>query len=552
MKPLLSKALLTLAAVVLAACGGATAPEMAPPRPNILWITVEDMSPRLGAYGDAVATSPNIDRLAAEGMRYTRAFSISGVCAPSRAALITGMYPTSIGTHHMRTTHEAPGLPGPYVAVPPPEVKAFTEYLRAAGYYTSNNAKTDYQFASIRDARQPLTAWDASGRTAHWRGHQPGQPFFAVFNSSRTHESRVWPNPDEAPMLDPAAVDVPPYYPDTPVVRQDLARHYDNITRVDQWVGEILQQLEDDGLADSTIVFFYSDHGDGLPRAKRWPYDSGIHVPLIIRWPGRLDPGAVEDRLVSFVDFGPTVLSLAGVVIPDHIQGQAFLGDQAAPPRSFVYAARDRMDEVYDRIRAVRDARFKYIRNFEPEKPYVQPIAYRNRMPLMQELLRLHESGQLDGPQALWFRLTKPVEELYDTDADPHEIDNLADDPAYGEVLERMRAALATWMDETNDMGEIPEAEMIAQMWPGGVQPETAPPEISPSGGSFIAPTTVEITCATDGASIAYTTEQGEDPHWLLYTGPLDVRDTTTLRARAIRYGYQESTETVAAFTFEE
>ncbi len=523
--------------VLLSGCG--TRPD-APP-PNILWITVEDMSPRLGAYGDKLASTPHIDRLAAEGKRYTRAFSISGVCAPSRAALITGMYPTSIGAHHMRTTMVHEDLPGPYLTVPPPEVKAFSEYLRAAGFFATNNAKTDYQFAPISDGRQPITAWDESGHEAHWRNREPGQPFFAVFNSTRTHESRVWPDPEEEPILDPSLVEVPPYYPDTPVVRADIARHYDNIARVDRWVGSILAELEEDGLADSTIVFFFSDHGDGLPRAKRWIYDSGIHVPLIVRWPGRVEVGSVDERLVSFVDFGPTVLSVAGVPLPEHLQGQPFLGDAAAAPRQYVFAARDRMDEVYDMMRAVRDPRFKYIRNFYPERPYVRTIAYRDRMPTMKELLGLHAANELTGPQALWFRQTKPVEELYDTERDPHETRNLADSVAYADVLDRMRGALKSWMADVRDLGAVPEAEMIETMWPGGIQPVTATPKFSVQDRIGECET-VRMESDTEGASIAYTTDVGEDAHWKLYSRPISVcRGSPAVGARAVRYGYRES-----------
>ena len=520
----------------LAGCSGAPSVQLSEAPPNILWITVEDLSPRLSAYGDSLANTPSLNRLASEGMTFTRVFSVSGVCAPSRSALITGMYPISIGTHHMRTTHEAPGLPGPYLAVPPPHVKTFTESLRAAGYYCSNNAKTDYQFGT------PLTAWDESSDTAHWRGRAPGQPFFAVFNSGRTHESRVWPNAEEEAMLDPARVEVPPYYPDTPVVRTDLARHYDNITRVDLWVGRILEQLEDDGLSENTIVFFFSDHGDGLPRAKRWVYDSGLRVPMFVRWTGEIAPGSVTDRLVSFVDFAPTVLSLAGVEIPEHIQGKAFLGAAAGPAREYVFAARDRMDEAYDRMRAARDERFKYILHFQPEKPYVQTIPYRNRMPLMQELLRLNQEGRLEGPQQLWFRSRKPPQELYDLHSDPHEIKNLAEDPGHRQILERLRQAMEAWRTEVGDMGVIPEDRMVEQMWPGGVQPVTATPSIHPSGGESGRPLQVTLSCPTNGASIAYTTEEGETPYWRLYHGPVELTGNL-LRARAVRYGYKESAE---------
>jgi N-sulfoglucosamine sulfohydrolase len=518
----------------------------APPRPpNILWLTVEDLSPKLGCYGDALANTPNLDRLAAEGARFTNVFSTAPVCSPSRATLITGMYATSIGAHQHRANDNFPSFGHrPYLAVPPPYVKAFTEYLRAAGYYCTNNAKTDYQFAPHTDPRQPLTAWDDSSQTAHWRNRpRADQPFFAVFNSARTHESRVWPDPNEAPMLDPAKVVLPPYYPDTPIIRRDYARHYDNVARMDQWIGGMLRQLKADGLGENTIVFFFSDHGDGLPRAKRWLYDSGLHVPMIIRWPGHLEPGSVNDDLLSFVDFAPTLLLLASVEIPAHMQGQAFLGPQKKPPRKYIFAARDRMDESHDMRRAVRDQRFKYIRNYFPDRPYVLPNEYRDRMPLMQELLRLNAEGKLKGPPALMFRQRKPVEELYDVKADPYEINNLADSPEYKDVLAEMRRLVDEWREETKDMGEIPETRLSEMMWPGGVQPQTAKPVITPSGGGLDRPVGVRISAATEGASIAYTTEKGEQAHWLLYTSPVEVRGPATVRARAVRYGFKESEE---------
>ena len=348
----------------LAAAGGVFAKPPAwaqgAKRPNILWISCEDTSPDLGCYGDEYATTPNLDRFATEGARYTRCFSISGVCAPSRSSIITGMYQTTIGTMHMRTR-----------AVPSPEVKCFTEYLRAAGYYCTNNSKTDYQF------EPPFTAWDESSTKAHWRNRAKDQPFFAVMNLTVSHESSIrMPESrrrrggDRVPpemRHDPGKAKVPPYYPDTPVTRRDWATYYDTVTAMDMQVADILKELEDDGLADDTIVFFWGDHGRGLPRAKRWIYDSGIHVPLIVRWPGRIEPGSVVEDLVSFVDFGPPVLSLAAVDVPSHMQGQPFLGDQKAAPREYIYASRDRMDEAYDLIRAVRDKRYKYIRNYMPE-----------------------------------------------------------------------------------------------------------------------------------------------------------------------------------------
>ena len=542
------KILLSLAAIAATAAGigqvasGAKAPQ----RPNILWITNEDMSPHLGSYGDPQARTPNLDRLAAQGARFTRAFSISGVCAPSRSAIITGMYPSSIGTHHMRMK-----------GVPPSYVKCFTEYLRAVGYYCTNNSKTDYNFDP------PVTAWDESSRKAHWRGRAKGQPFFAVFNITVTHESRIRSEREEFLKLsaalkpedrhDPAQLQLPPYYPDTPEVRKDWTQYYDLITAMDYKVAEILKQLEEDGLADNTIVFYYSDHGVGLPRAKRWLYDSGTHIPLIIRWPGKIKPGTVRDDLVSFIDFGPTVLSLAGVTIPSYIQGQAFLGDQAAEPREYIHGARDRMDETYDIIRAVRDKRYKYIRNFEPGKPYAQYIGYSERTPTMKIMRDHNKYGKLTGPQKLFFLPTKPVEELYDTQSDPHEINNLAGSLEHEGVVERMRGELKRWMAESKDLGLIPEHVLAEKRRPGGVWAVTAAPSVtpnvSPQGGSFRGPITVELNCATEGASIAYTTEAGEKPAWKLYTGKIKITRSTTLRTKAIRIGYQESPEVQVPFS---
>jgi arylsulfatase A-like enzyme len=471
------------------------------------------------------------------------------------------MYPISIGTHHMRTTHtnrSTPELPTPYAAVVPHYVKCFTEYLRAVGYYCTNNVKTDYQFDP------PLTAWDRLSAQAHWRNRpDPDQPFFAVFNLNRTHESGMWPDKCPEPTFDPDSIKLPPYFPDTPKVREAMARMYTNIEYNDGVLGGLLSQLEEDGLADNTIVFHWSDHGP-LPRGKRWPYDSGVHMPMIVRWPGNLEPGSVNEELISTIDLGPTVLSLAGVEIPWHMQGQAFLGAQSGPPRDYVYMSRDRYDESYDMVRATRDKRFKYIRNYYPDRPYLLWIPYRNRHPILQEMWRLYMAGELQGPQLLMFQPNRPVEELYDTQSDPYEVHSLAGDPAYQPELKRLRGALDAWIKEVGDMGEIPEAEMVRRWYPDGEKPETAPPvfvpiceespgqEAAPEGGTFKGPVLVQLHCATQGASIAYTFGQGDDPHWLLYTTPLRLPEgKTTLRARAIRIGYGESKESAATFVVE-
>ncbi|MBW7997142.1 MAG: sulfatase [Candidatus Glassbacteria bacterium] len=523
-------AAIALPDIIRAAAGGRD-------RPNILWISCEDMSRELGCYGYENIRTPIIDRLAAQGLKYTNAYTVAPVCAPNRSGIITAMYPNSIGSSHMRTSVKE------YQCVPPPYVHCFTEYLRAAGYFCTNNSKTDYQFAP------PLTAWDRQGnRHDDWAGRAEGQPFFSVINFTITHESQIRVPLEKDPVKDPATVELPPYYPDTPLVRRDMARYLDNIETMDSQVGEVLDRLERDGLAGSTIVIFWSDHGRGLPRGKRWVYDSGIQIPLIVRWPGMVEPGTESDELVCSIDFGPTALSMAGVEIPAHMQGQAFLGGQKAGPRDYVFAFRDRMDETYDMIRAVRDKRFKYIRNYHPEKPYAQRIEYMDLMPTMQEWRRLAAEGKLVGPQKLFFADTKPVHELYDCDKDPHEIDNLAYDPACAGVLARMQAAMDEWIEEIDDVGFITEDQLIERFWPGRVQPVTRPPRIVPDGGSLRRAVLVGMASPTDGASIAWTSEEGEDVHWNLYSGPLRLTSSAIIRARAIRIGYTESEEVRASF----
>jgi uncharacterized sulfatase len=540
-----------LAIVFSAKLTGATQPASttatsAGPRPNILWISLEDISPDFGCYGDKYAITPVFDRFAKEGVRYTRVFTHAPVCAPSRSGLITGMYPTSIGTHHMRTK-----------AVTPRDVRCFTEYLRAAGYYCTNNVKTDYQFDP------PFTAWDENSNRAHWRGRSARQPFFAVFNFTETHESQIRDRSPQTKNLieqltaeerhDPAKAVLPPYYPDTPLVRRDWANYHDNITAVQKRVTRVLEELEQDGLADDTIVWVWGDHGRGLPRGKRWIYDSGIHVPLLIRVPEKwrtyaggdhadqLRPGSVIDDLVAFVDFAPTVLSLAGVAVPNHMQGRSFLGQDRPPPRKYVFAARDRMDERYDVIRAVRDKRFKYIRNFMPHLPYAQPIAYMDLMPTMREWRRLHGESRLNDLQALFFRETKPIEELYDTDADPHEVHNLAEDSRYRDKLKELRDRLAEWMAVTGDLGLIPEPILDEAQRPGAKWSSTAPPSVVKRAAGDDGRTMLTLHSTTPGASIGYRVKGETGRDWKLYNGPLTVKPGEVLVAKACRIGFHDS-----------
>lgn len=528
-------------------------------RPNIIWISTEDFSPHLGCYGDKVAQTPHIDRLASQGVRFTNAFTTAAISAPCRAGIITGMYQTSIGCMHMRTTSYRRATEDPigFTAVPPHYVKAFTEYLRAAGYYCTNNNKTDYQFA-----KDPIPAsiWDECNQKAHYKNRpDKSQPFFAVFNYEGTHESKNW-DIDKV-KTDPQSVIVPPYYPDTEIVRRNIAKSYDNTARLDSVVGTLLAELEREGEAENTIVFFWGDHGDGLPRGKRYLYDSGLQIPLIIRWPGDSKPGTVNDQLVSSIDLGPTVLSLAGVKVPVHMQGRPFLGSQAAEPRDYVYATRDRVDESYDMIRSVRSKDYLYIRNFYPNEPFHIWVPYLNKMPIMQEVMRLDAEGRLNPAQKAWMADSRSPEELYDVKADPFQINNLADDPKYKKVLVQMRPLQDDWAMTTNDMGRMNEPEMVEQMWPDGQQPVTGNPSFivnAPedrgskqyqTGGTFSSPMTLAFYCATQSASIVYSTDTASKPIWKLYSGVLRLPEgTTTVRMKAVRYGYKDSKEVTGVF----
>ena len=536
------KTFILLFAAALAGCQEAETQAIDQPnlpiRPNILWLVAEDLSPNISPFGDDTVATPNLDRLAAEGVRYTRVFSTSGVCAPSRAAIATGMYQNRIGAQHMRTTNVSGfGVEGliAYEAVPPPYVKMHSQYFREAGYYTSNNAKEDYQF------RKPVTAWDESNNQAHWRKKASGQPFFSIFNFGITHESQVWAqaeNPLRVP--EDLEVPVPPYLPDTEIARQDIRQVYSNIIAMDEQVGRILDELEADGLLKSTVIFWYTDHGGPLPRQKRLLYDAGLQVPMIIRYPDGWRAGEIDEQLISFVDFKSTALSLAGIEPPDYVDGRAFVGEfQSSEERRYIHAAADRFDRQYDTIRAVRDARFKYLRNYNPEQGYYLPLSYREQMPIMQELLRLRDLGQLNEAQAQWFRSVKPEQELFDTESDPHELVNLATDPAYAEKLSELSAELDNWLSGFDDKGMMPEPDFIREIWPGEEQPVTKSPTATQQYGRVV------LVSTTEGANIGYQILAADEEltgTWSVYTGPVPVAADQRLIAIAHRIGYKPST----------
>jgi len=431
--------------------------------PNIIWLTCEDIGPDIGCYGSDNVTTPVIDMLAAKGVLYSNTYASAPVCAPARSSIITGMYSPSMGSHHMRSTGKFPE-----------EFRYFPQYLIDKGYYCTNNSKTDYNL--VLDASE---IWDESGRNAHWRNREStNQPFFAIFNYTGTHESKV--NGEKAhlqaiknvaPELlkNPEEITIPPYFPPTPKVKELWARYYNNITSLDFWIKEFLDQLEEDGLAENTIVFFYGDHGAGVPRHKRWLYDSGLRVRLIVYAPEKykhlipVKAGSNTDELISFVDLAPTVLNLAGIELPQNMQGRAFLGEDLTPERKYIFAARDRMDERYDMQRAVRDKKYKYIRYYEAAKPFTQYMNTPEKGEIMVAIREAHVTGTMPeaGKKLMW--PNKPSEELFDVDNDPHELNNLAENPGYKDVLERMREAHKSWSIDIYDSGLIPET--ILRRW---------------------------------------------------------------------------------------
>ena len=421
---------------------------LADQRPNILWITSEDNGPDLGAYGLDYAHTPALDNLAEESAIYTNAFATAGVCAPARSTIITGMYPPALGSQHMRSRAELPS-----------GIKFYSHHLRGAGYYCTNNSKEDYNLV------KPQGAWDESGRKAHWKNAPKGKPFFAIFNHTISHESKIRLREKSFPHHKIKDASIPPYHPNIRETKRDWAQYHANITKLDGLVAKTLKELDEAGLTENTIVFYYGDHGSGMPRHKRWLWDSGIHIPLLVRIPDKwkelreVQPGAKTDRLVSFVDLGPTALSLAGIDPPKNMHGKAFLGMHSEKPREFIHAFRGRMDERYDMVRAVRDKRYKYIRNYNPHQIYGQFIAYMFQTDTTRIWKEMFDQGKLNDIQSAFWK-TKPPVEFYDTLKDPYEVNNLANSQSHASHRERLAAELHRWQMEIRDLGFLPEGEM--------------------------------------------------------------------------------------------
>ena len=448
--------------VLIAAFAGSVSAARAGQRPNVLWIIAEDMGPELGCYGTDLVFTPNLDRLAGQGVRYTRAFTTGPVCSASRSAFMTGMYQTSIGAHNHRSHRD-----DDYRL--PEGVRVLTDWLRDAGYFTANlrhvapdlrgTGKTDWNF---KPHGKPYDS-------AQWNDLKPNQPFYAQINFPETH--RGFKHCKEHP-VDPGQVKLPPYYPDHPTAREDWAMYLETVNVLDQKVGKLLAKLEEDGLADDTVVIFFGDHGRAMVRAKQWCYDSGLHVPLVIRWPKNFPappqyrPGSVSDQLIAAIDLAATTLAIAGAKRPPKMQGRVFLGPEADPPREYAFGARDRCDETVFRIRTVRDRRYRYLRNFMPERPFLQLNRYKERSyPMIPLMRKLHAEGKLTPAQAVLLAPSRPAEELYDLENDPYEIHNLAGSPEHQEVLRRMRAVLEKWIEESGDQGRTREPPEIVRFW---------------------------------------------------------------------------------------
>ena len=518
---------------------------------NVVWISCEDMGPILGSYGNQIIKTPNLDKLASEGVRYTNAYSTVGVCAPSRFSIITGMYSARLGANNMRTgdyhNYKTPeevsykknigvidkaGFNIPeYEVVPPPHVKPFTEILRKEGYYCANNFKCDYQFNA------PFTAWDEVSSTVSFRDAPNGMPFFYVWNTLLTHESRIWERSNKPLTVSPQDVIIPSYFADIPEVRKDIARKYSNIEAMDRKVGELMNQLESDGVLENTIIMFWSDHGGNLLRQKRAVGNSGLNVPLIIRYPNKKNAGKVDDRIVSLMDLGPTVLSLLNIKPPNHYDGKAIAGRYEEEARKYAFGTADRFDESTDMQRSVLDGRYVYIKNFMPELPLIYRNKYRERITMNSKLIQMDSLNMLEGDAKYIFMKTKPMEEFYDLANDPYEVNNIIDDPQYTKKINEFRVALENWQKEIDDKGFIPENEIVKSFWPNMIQPVTENVTFSINNQGKL-----ELNSATDGASIGYQIDNKiGTKNWDLYYKPIQLNKDQKIAARAIRIGYKAS-----------
>lgn len=502
-------------------------------QPNIIWIVAEDQSPEFfPMYGDSTIALPNLEMLAKDGVVFDNAYAPVPVCAPARSSLITGMYPTTLGTHNMRTyngytkeNQKELEIPS-YSPIAPEGVKMFTEYLRSAGYYTTNNSKEDYNFKSLE------SAWDVSGKNGSWTGRKAGQPFFSVYNYGICHESGIWYQSKKEKFVNRDSVPVPPIFPqnDT-IIRNDIATNYSNLKRMDNQIGKLLKKLKEKGEYDNTIIFFYGDHGGPFPRYKRALYETGVRVPLIVKFLGNEKESNRSEDFISFIDYAPSVLSLAGIKPPEVMQGMARFGKYEAPKREYIFSTSDRFDGTVDRLRAVRHGKYKYIRNFNTDISNALPVKYRMQMPMMRQLKKRYEAGTLDENAAKWFDTPKPEEELYNVENDPYELTNLAGQEDFKNTLEHLRGALDKWMVETNDLGRYPEKDLIAKWLVAGKPPKLQPVMINKNNGKY--------NLASDKSDATIIWRYKNQKNWTIYAEPF-ATDSIIL-AKSVRIGFEAS-----------
>lgn len=436
-------------------------------RPNILWLVCEDQSLFFSPYGDNHAETVNLNQLSEDGTVYDNCFTPSPVCSPSRSSIITGMYPTSIGTQHMRAYKKIKRqdinphnqLPF-YSPIPKKNIHFFTEALRVNGYYCSNNSKEDYNMLT-----SPM-AWDESSPKAHWRKRNPNQPFFSVFNFSVTHESKVWENETPYSEEELENVTLPAIFPQDDKIKIDFLTNYKNIEKLDQKLGEVIQQLKDEGLYENTVIFFFSDHGGPFPRYKRSIYDTGIRCPLVIKWNNQLNEKR-NNQLISFIDFAPTILDLLDIKTNYQMEGVSFYEKDH---REHIFAATDRFDANTDKRRCIRTKKHKLIYNLDLQSPISKPILYRNKMKTMQILDSLNLTEGLNDCFKKWYKPSKVKFELYDIEDDPFELHNIVDDPELTNIFNKLRDNLMAWVEDSN-FGNMTEKEMLDCMFNNEIEP---------------------------------------------------------------------------------
>lgn len=520
------------------------------PRPNILIIMADDMSPKINALGDKTAITPNIDKLVESGKSYINAFTTAGVCACSRSSLLTGKNQISIGAMHMRTSTRTEV---PYLAVPDSNIKAFPEILRKFGYFTFTNDKLDYQFSGILPGTGPFTIWNSEDSLYGWKERQTKQPFFGIINLTVTHESGLFVGKMNSALataiklrqkaiqfqydapVKSKDVNVPAFLPDTKEIREDIARVYNNIYILDLQVKEILDELKADGLIENTIIIFTSDHGDGLPRYKRELFDTGINVPLIMVIPDKFnkwetDPNSKSERLISFLDIAPTILDLAGISVPEYMDGISFFSSNE---NRYIFAARDRLDNQEGKVRAIRDKRYKLIKNFSPGIVGAQKLEFRENLQSVKKMRSMLNKGTLTASQKIWFEKIPEIQ-LYDLWRDPNEVQNLANKESMFSKKSELEDALDNWIKENDVYANLLEDDLSERFWPNAKQPITDKPVFHNDGEFLI----VENTSRSNGASIGYSYDGKK---WEVYSSPIKTYPRKKIFLKSVKYGWRES-----------